>query len=201
METPARINYIFVDFENTQVINLELIANKSVQVYLLIGERQKHLPITLVRQLLEFVNKVHLIESAGSGKNALDFILAYQIGLAVQQDPLGYYHIISKDKGFDPLIAHLKQQKIFASRHNEFAQVPALINSQKLPVVDRILFLQERLIKNEKAKPTKRDSLINYISSAFSKQLDEQEVLDLMNTMQKRKLITINSDNKVTYCL
>jgi hypothetical protein len=44
-----RTNYIFIDFENVQEIDLERIANKPVQVTLILGERHKSLPLKLVR--------------------------------------------------------------------------------------------------------------------------------------------------------
>ncbi len=38
MENPKRTNYILVDFENTQVIDLDLITGKPVKIILLIGD-------------------------------------------------------------------------------------------------------------------------------------------------------------------
>ncbi|EIJ33191.1 PIN domain-containing protein [Thiothrix nivea] len=201
METPKRTNYILVDFENTQAIDLALIKNKPVVVILLIGEKQKHLPVTLVRQLLEFPDKVRLIESAGSGKNALDFILACQVGQLSQQDPAGFYHIVSKDKGFDPLVAHLKQQKIFAARHDAFAQIPLFVDQRTVSSNDKIQLLTEYFTKHAKNRPAKRTSLIAYINAVFAKQLPESEVLGLVQVLEQRKLITFNNHDKVSYCL
>lgn len=201
METSKRTNYILVDFENTQAIDLALIRDKLVVVMLFIGEKQKNLPVTLVRQFLEFPDKVRLIESAGSGKNALDFILAYHVGHVSQQDPTGYFHIVSKDKGFDPLVAHLKQQKIFAARHDAFTQIPLFVDQKEISVSDKIRFLTERFTKHANNRPAKRASLIAYINSAFAKQLPESEVLRLVRDLEQRKLIAFNGSDKVTYCL
>ena len=43
-----------------------------------------------------------------TGANALDFHIAYYIGVLSSQDPSAFFHVISKDTGFDPLIKHLK---------------------------------------------------------------------------------------------
>ena len=40
----------------------------------------------------------------GNGPNALDFHIAFYIGNIAAKDPDCYFHIISKDTGFDPLI-------------------------------------------------------------------------------------------------
>ena len=53
MDTASPIQHIFVDFENTQVTDLKLIHNKPVRVMLIVGEKQKHLPVSLVQQLLQ----------------------------------------------------------------------------------------------------------------------------------------------------
>ncbi len=55
-----------------------------------------------------------ILEAAG--KNALDFHIAYYIGVLSSQEPTAFFHIISKDSGFDPLIKHLKDRKVIAQR-------------------------------------------------------------------------------------
>jgi hypothetical protein len=52
----------------------------------------------------------------GNGTNALDFHIAYYIGRLAAKCPDAYFHIISKDTGFDPLIKHLKGQGISCQR-------------------------------------------------------------------------------------
>lgn len=45
------------------------------------------------------------IKIGGSGKNALDFHLAFYIGELSARDPEAYFNIVSKDTGFDPLVS------------------------------------------------------------------------------------------------
>ena len=42
-------NYIFVDFENVQKTDLDRIANKPIEVTLILEERHKSLPVKLVK--------------------------------------------------------------------------------------------------------------------------------------------------------
>jgi len=58
---------------------------------------------------------VQLVRLTATGKNALDFTLAYYVGRAVAADPTGFFHIVSKDTGYDPLIEHLRSKHIRAA--------------------------------------------------------------------------------------
>jgi len=42
--------------------------------------------------------------------------LAYYVGRAAVNDPHGFFHIISKDAGYDPLIEHLRSRHVRAYR-------------------------------------------------------------------------------------
>src|SRR5690606_40973713 len=56
------------------------------------------------------------VRISGSGRNALDFHIAFHIGLIAAAERDVFFHVISKDSGFDPLITHLKGRKVFAAR-------------------------------------------------------------------------------------
>jgi hypothetical protein len=49
-DTAPRMNYIFVDYENVQDVDLDLIAGKAVKVFLVVGQRRKTLPALLASQ-------------------------------------------------------------------------------------------------------------------------------------------------------
>ena len=48
-----------------------------------------------------------LVRLTEPGKNALDFHIAYYLGQLALKEPDAFFHIVSKDTGFDPLIQHL----------------------------------------------------------------------------------------------
>lgn len=84
-----RTNYIFVDFENTQDIDLELIAGKPVKVFLILGGKQDRLSVGLVKKLLKYKAQLEVIETEQTGNHALDFVLACEIGAQAISDPTG----------------------------------------------------------------------------------------------------------------
>src|SRR5258706_7373163 len=107
---PPPVNHVFVDFENVHEIDLAIIGAKAVSFTLLLGSRQTKLDVSIVEKLLEHAASVQLVRLTSTGKNALDFTLAYYVGRAVAADPTGFFHIVSKDAGYDPLIEHLRSQ-------------------------------------------------------------------------------------------
>src|SRR6266581_198600 len=118
---PPPVNHIFVDFENVHEIDLAVIGSKAVAFTLLVGPRQTKLDVSLVEKLFEHAVSVQLVRLTSSGRNALDFTVAYYLGRAVAADPTGCFHIVSKDAGYNPLIEHLRNKHIRARRHDSFA--------------------------------------------------------------------------------
>lgn len=84
---------------------------------LLVGSKQTKLDTDLVVKLMEHASSVNLVKLTSSGKNALDFTLAYYLGRVAVTDPTAYFHIIAKDTGYDPLIKHLRERHINVQRH------------------------------------------------------------------------------------
>jgi len=112
----APMNHVFVDFENVHDIDLSVIGGKAATFTLFLGAKNTKLDVTLVERLLVHAASVSLIRLTRSGKNALDFTLAYYVGRAAVNDPHGFFHIISKDAGYDPLIEHLRSRHVRAYR-------------------------------------------------------------------------------------
>jgi len=194
-----RTNYIFVDYENVQEVDLDLLAGKPVKVFLVVGHRRKTLPSVLARQIHQYHNQVSWIESEGASNNALDLVLAYQVGLQAKADPKGYFHILAKDKDYDALIKHLRSHDILASRDEEFSKIPVLVAMTRLSLEQRVAWLVERLRKNNASRPTRKKSLLTTIHAFCRKELSEAEVQQILTALVARKLIEITPQGGVTY--
>jgi hypothetical protein len=70
--------------------------------------------------------------------NALDFHIAYCIGVLSNREPSAFLHVISKDSGFDPLIGHLKGKRIPAQRSASIAGMPVIQRAPESEAHDRI---------------------------------------------------------------
>ncbi len=128
------MNHVFVDFENVHQVDLTLIGAKLVSFTLMVGAKQTKLDTDLVDKLMEHSASVRLVKLKSSGKNALDFALAYYLGRAALADPTGYFHVISKDGGYDPLIRHLRDRHINAQRHESCAELTFSWLGKEIPV-------------------------------------------------------------------
>lgn len=211
METAAA-HFVFVDFENVPTVDLESIGDKPVMVMLLIGKNQKKLDLALVHQILRHPAKVRLIEVGASGHNALDLTLAYYLGQAALHAPKAQFHVVSKDKDFDPLIAHLRRAHVQVTRHEKFAALPFLpqlvsshppksaVPSKGAAPVDKFAKLIARLTNKSAPRPKKRAGLLAHINTAYGNKLSDAEQAAMAEDLITRGVITIDASDKVSYC-
>jgi hypothetical protein len=200
---PPPVNHVFVDFENVHEINLAVIGSKAVNFTLLLGPRQTKLDVALVEKLIEHSASVQLVRLTSSGNNALDFALAYYVGRAVAADPTGFFHIVSKDTGYDPLVEHLRAKHIHVRRHDDFANLtfarPAKLApppSDDLP--GRIL---EHLRKNATSRPKRKKTLVSHLLAFSGNKATEAEVLGVIDHFRKAGHLDIDTKDAVTYHL
>jgi uncharacterized LabA/DUF88 family protein len=203
MMTTPKTNYIFIDYENVQQVDLTLIKDKPVKVVLVVGLRQRSLPFELVQQVHALSAQVGLIRVELAAKQALDMVLAYEVGAQVKTDSAGCYTILSKDQDFDSLVAHLKAQGVQAFRAEVFADIPVLMNAKLLTISERHAKVVERLDKLNRpgadGRPKRKKTLCSLIDGLFFKQLNEAEVERLVNELEKRGYLEIEGEVKVTY--
>lgn len=198
----TRNNYIFVDFESVQDINLTLIDGKPVKVFLFFGAQQNKVSVELMMQVHRFHDQLEMIKLECTGKNALDFVLVHHIGLQTTAIPDGFFHIVSRDKGFDALVAHLKSKNILAAREEVFSQIPVLVDLRTLTLTERLERVKTQLSKmkqeNKDGRPKKRKSLGSMIHAAFQKLLSDSDVHAVIRGLEQKRWIKIVED-KVAY--
>ena len=111
--------YLLVDFENVQPATLGAhvpATSDESFIKLFAGAQQSKVDLSLARALQEYGARAEYIQIVGSGKDALDFHIAYYIGQLAAQHPGASFIILSKDTGFDPLIRHLAQHGVDCTR-------------------------------------------------------------------------------------
>lgn len=140
------------------------------------------------------------VKISRSGPNALDFHIAFYIGQLSLQDSSPYFHIISKDTGFDPLIQHLKGRKILAARWRDVTEIPLLKVSNAKSPGEKMAVITAHLQSRGSARPRKVKTLSNTINALFQNQLREADLVALINELQAQALISI-ADTNVSYSL
>ena len=193
-------NYVLIDFENVQPKNLELLAEHPLKVYVFVGENQAKIPFDLADSMQLLGKDARYIKIAGTGQNALDFHIAYYVGLLAAKEPDASFYIISKDKGFDPLVRHLNSKKIHTQRQKDLGEIPFLQLSKTTSVDEQITAIVKNLGGRGQSRPRKVKTLQNTINSLFTKKLNQAELTALVKELQKRKLIVVDQSN-VSYKL
>lgn len=198
----VRKNYIFVDFENVQPTSFEFPKDFPFKIVIFVGANQTKIPIELAIVMQKLGYDAEYVIISGNGKNALDFHITFYLGKLYEKDPEGYFHIISKDTGFDILIKHLREKKTLINRYDDISEVPALkqSNCKTLPIDKKINLIVEYLIKSGNAKPRKVETLSNTINSICARSLNNNQLDAIIKAMAKEKLIVIDGA-KITYTL
>jgi hypothetical protein len=193
-----RTQHIFVDLENVHEVDLDLVADTQAVVHLVLGERHKTLPLEMVERLMKYKEQVRLVKTGKSGKNALDFVLAYRVGVESVADPKGFFHVISRDTGFDALILHLRKHHILARRDETFARAFDVEPPTVAPA-DRVKTVTEKLTKNIKNRPKRKKTLVSQINAFFGKKLTDAELEEIVQKLIAGKVIEIGSKGEVVY--
>jgi len=161
-----------------------------------LGERQKNLSVELVQLMLQYSAQVRLLKTEVNGKNALDLVIAREIGVESQKDPDGYFHVISRDKGFDALIKHLKSGEVFAARHDSFAEIALLMNAG-----ERVKRMAVHFKSTPESRPKKKAKLESQLQAVFGKTLTPEEVEDTVKRLVAGKVLSVSAKGEVTYKL
>jgi PIN domain len=155
-------------------------------------------PFELAAALQSLGERATYIKISGNGPNALDFHIAYWIGRLSVTDPTAYFHIVSKDTGFDPLVTHLKTQEVFAGRVKSIDDIPLVKASTAKSPSERLQVALSWLSQSKASKPRTVKTLGSSIAALFQKQLSAEDVDVLVKLLATQGHISI-SGTKVSY--
>ncbi len=191
---------MLIDYENVQPESLYGLDAEHFRVLLFVGANQTKVSFEIAEGMQRLGARAQYIKMAGSGANALDFHIAFYIGSLAANDPTAFFHIISKDTGFDPLVQHLKTKKVCIARSKAIETIPLLkvANSKTLP--DRVAVLVADLKKRGTARPKLVKTLTNTVAAVFQKQLEEKDVSELIGELQRLGFVSIHEE-RVSYAL
>lgn len=188
-----KTNFILIDLENVQPPQLDRLHGLAVEIRVFLGPHQSKLPVELVASLQPFGKAVQYVQLAGNGKNALDFHIAFHLGRLAAEYPSGYFHIISKDTGFDPLVVHLRSLGLFCQRSKAVDEIPFL------KLQERIAGAKALLAGPQSARPATLAKLHNAIRTRFGKTLTEAEANAIVNALKAAKAIAEDAGGKLSY--
>jgi len=215
-----KLNYVLIDYENVQVKSLALLKGEQFRVRIFLGPNNKKLPVELVLAMQGLGNYAEYIVLKTPGVNALDFHIAYYLGVLATADPSGFFHIISKDTGFDSLMKHMKAKKVFSLRSTSIEEMPCFAskvpngNNSKIEPVEKkaesipVQSSLERLvqvavgdlIKRKASKPRTPKTLLSTIHAKCGKETPIPDIKTVFEELMKRGYVKVDGE-KVSYSL
>ena len=206
-----RTNHVLIDFENVHVKSLDLLKGEHFRVIVFLGPKNTKLPVDLVLAMQAFGTRGEYVMLESPGANALDFHVAFHLGRLAAEDPSGFFHIISKDTGFDSLIQHLKARKVFSARSPSIEEMPcfraaspvtsvaapAQVRPNERYVADASRFDElctiaiAQLVSMKRARPSKLSKLHNVIQSKLGQDVSGSTVDMVCSDLVKRGLVKV----------
>ncbi|HZI86406.1 MAG TPA: PIN domain-containing protein [Pyrinomonadaceae bacterium] len=193
-----RTNFVLIDSENVKPDYIEKLKHAHFRVVVFVGANLTRLNFPIVNAVQSLGSNGSYVQITSQGPSALDFHIAYYIGKLSAAHPGAYFHIISKDKGFDPLIQHLRDQKIFCSRSASVLEMALIKSTDKLPPRQRAADFYKKRIASAKARPATVMSLQSAILSHFHKMLSVGEVAKVVQALMAAGHVVVDG-KKVAY--
>jgi hypothetical protein len=186
---------LLVDFENVQQIDLARLDD-SFHIVIFVGAVQKSIPIDLVTQAQKLGSRIEWLRMDAVGSNALDFFIACHLGRVLERSLKQECIVLSKDKGFDPLLRHLNKLGLKCKRLNSLLELDPKTAQPEDANYQRVI---ELLGKSEKkSRPRKRKTLSQHISSMFQKKIAQSDVDRIIDIRFANKMIS-ETNGAITY--
>ncbi len=191
-------HYVLIDYENVQPKNLAALKDdakgRSFRVIVFVGANQGKIPKDLVFEMQSFGSDADYIEITGSGKNALDFHIAYYLGKFAHNGSEDHFHVVSRDTGFDPLIRHLQASGIHVERRKGLFEIPWLEVAETDPFAEQIDKIVQNFDLQGKSRPRKVRTVKTTINNLFGKSLSDEQLESLVQGLKGRNYIAVEGE-------
>jgi len=127
---PGAKTHVLVDWENVQPNETECraLVPDATDVWLFHGPNQKNVGTGYA----SFGERATAVRIARTGKNALDFHLAFYMGYIAAKHPGSRLVVLSNDKGYGPMLEHAKELG-FVTSQSGFGDVKVARPPRKTP--------------------------------------------------------------------
>jgi len=198
---------IFVDFENFTKI-MDNIKKTDAKIIVLVGLNQANKSFIFAKELLDSVSSVELLKVKGVGKNALDFFIAYYLGIYSSRNRELKFTICSNDQGYDPLIKHLSENGINIKRLEINNEQKIIENKSEVKITPKYskqsnLFETDKDYKKAfnnlkempaKNRPRKLKGFEAHLKTLFHKTIKKEKIEEIINEFKNFKYIEIENE-------
>lgn len=190
---------LLIDYENVQGISLALVAGTDWKVCIFTGTSQNRIPITLVASAQALGDRLSWIRIDGSGPNALDFHIAYYLGSGITKNPDDEYYILSKDKGFDPLVKHITKGKTICKRITSMGEIASARRAKEPDAIYGKVVTNLKKIEKGR-RPRNKKTLRQHVKSLIGGVNSEEKLDRTIEQLFSSKLV-VEEHGKLIYRL
>jgi hypothetical protein len=194
-EVPLIHKLLLIDFENVQQFDFSPLDDNT-NVIIFVGASQNTIPIELVTSTQKLGTRVEWQRAEGNGRNALDFHIACYLGRVLEKSPQVHCIVLSKDKGYDPLLRHLNRMGLKCRRINSLLELDPRSGPLDDPNYKRVVEVLSK--SDKKTRPRRVKTLSQHISSIFQKNISQQDVDRIINMLFANKMIS-ETNNTISY--
>lgn len=191
--------FVYVDYENMN--NLKKCPKIDGKYFFFIGEKQASVPKSLV--VTSNDSDVEWIEIVGSGKNALDFHIAYYLAKNDSEKDVSHY-ILSKDKGFDPLVSFINKKHNSKIVKRIISLNDLVVVSQKstdmMPTKEQYEKVLNNLKGIAKSKRPKTEAKLKAHIQAYGKdKWSDDDIQNILDELYRKGNISKGGNNRLSY--
>ena len=225
----AAESYLLLDMENLMPSAEDIHRLKAECKILCFSKAQDKISVGLAMALmaLQTDRRCEFILTGATGKNALDFHIAFYLGVLTHLHSGCSAYVISRDSGYDSLIQWINQHTdTTACRISCFDDLPANVcqpassaphspknapakeagGASAVPPVDHRSVLEKHvqdaiqtIAKFKQARPRKRKTLINALNASCQPKLSSDMLAEVLQQLVAMKQIAIDGNDNVSY--
>jgi len=193
----VKTNYVLIDYENIQPELGQMLADEVFQLLVFVGATQAKISLDTAMAVQAKGAAARYVPMAASGRNALDFHMACYLGELGAQDPEAYFHVISRDKGLDPLLDHLQKRGRKVARHETVAEIAIVKGAAPAHDDARCSLAIENLLRRSGNRPATLKTLRNTLASLFQPPLDNAGQDQLVQSLLTAGVVVIDGERVV----
>jgi hypothetical protein len=193
-----RIHHVLIDAENVKPDHLEKLGHAHFKVSIFYGAKQKHVDKHIVQAMQTPLNNVSCIFVNASGRNALDFHIAYHLGKLTVDAKHDFYYVISKNAGYDTLLSQLTESGITCSRFTSITEIPLVQSVDSIPAKDRAMAFYTKRLATDRNAPGTLPKLLDNIANHFNQTISDEEVGKIASSLRTMGYIKVSGE-KISY--
>ena len=188
--TAMKNNYILIDYENVQPAVADVLAQPIFKVWIFVGAQQNKVKFDLVDLLQRKGSDARVIKMTASGRNALDFHMAFYLGELANKEPSSFFHVITGDGDLDRLLEHLRDRGIEAYRHESVLDIAIVKPPASTAQDEKVSRVIEYLVRRGAQRPASLKTLKGSISALFHPKLTEAEAQELVDILAEHGVLS-----------